>query len=155
MFFHGIKMWTFAAGLFSKKMISTRCQTIFDQTAFMHTLGARLLRADEGECEIEVVLTSALTQQHGFAHAGVQASIADHACGIATASLLAENQQPLSIEFKINLLRPAMGERLLAKAKVLRCGKTMAVVESEVVALTEGRVTLTAKMMATIAIVGM
>ncbi len=134
-------------------MISAYCQSIFDQTPFMQALGARLRKAQAGECEIEAALTSAMTQHNGFAHAGVQATLGDHACGVATASMLEPMQTPLSIEFKINLLRPATGDYLLAKAKVLRCGKTIAVVECEIFALAEGReVVLTAKMVATIAI---
>ena len=133
-------------------MISAYCQSIFDRTPFMQTLGARLLKADAGECDIEVVLNAAMTQHNGFAHAGVQASIADHACGVATASLIAPSQTPLSIEFKINLLRPAAGDKLLAKAKVLRCGKTIAVVECDVFALSLGDSVQTAKMVATISI---
>ena len=134
-------------------MISAYCQQIFDQTAFMQTLGAKLLKAHAGECEIEAPLTPALTQHHGYAHAGVQAALGDHACGVATATLLNPAQTPLSIEFKINLLRPATGDAILAKAKVLKCGKTIAVVDCDVFAVTAGKAVHTAKMTATIAIV--
>ncbi len=133
-------------------MISTYCQSIFDQTPFMQTLCARLLKADAGECDIEARLGPALTQHNGFAHAGVQASLADHACGVATASLIDPSLTPLSIEFKINLLRPATGNKLLARAKVLRCGKTIAVVECDVFSIGDLEMVQTGKMVATIAI---
>ena len=133
-------------------VISAYCKTIFDQTAFMQTLGAELLLAHEGNCHIRAALSPALTQHNGFAHAGVQASLADHACGVATASLLDPAKYPLSIEFKINMLRPATGETLVARAQVLRCGKTIAVVECEVYAITENKEVLTSKMTATMAV---
>lgn len=135
-------------------MIAAYSQTVFDQTPFMLSLGAILCKAEAGQCEIETPIVGALTQHNGFVHAGVQASLADHACGVATASLLEPTHTPLSIEFKINLLRPALGDTLLAKAKVLRCGKTIAVVECDVFAMVQGEpVAQTAKMIATIAIV--
>ncbi|MFN0014164.1 MAG: PaaI family thioesterase [Saprospiraceae bacterium] len=133
-------------------MISEYCQAIFDQTPFMQTLGAKLLRAHDGVCEIEAVLDPKLTQHNGFAHAGVQASLADHACGVATASMIEPPRRPLSIEFKINLLRPASGQFLLASARVLRCGKTIAVVECEVFSRSGETSVMTAKMVATIAV---
>lgn len=120
----------------------------------MRTLGARLCHASAGICEIEIPITDSITQHNGFVHAGVQSSVADHACGVATASLLKPGQSPLSIEFKINLLRPCRGDRLWAKANVIRRGKTMAVVECDVFSCHEGAEAVqTAKMLATIAIV--
>lgn len=71
-------------------------------------------------------------QQNGFIHAGVQATLADHSAGCAAATVAAPNVTVLTVEFKINLLRPAMGERLTCHAEVLKAGKTLTVVESSV-----------------------
>jgi uncharacterized protein (TIGR00369 family) len=133
-------------------MILPYCQQIFDQTPFMRTLGARLVSADAGVCEIEAPITPELTQHNGFVHAGVQAGLADHSCGVAAASLLDAGQTPLSIEFKINLLRPAVGQTILTRAKVLKAGRTVSVVECDVFVTANGISVQTAKMVATIAV---
>ena len=91
----------------------------------MHTLGARLAHVDKGRCDIEVAFDETLTQQHGLFHGGVVASIADNAAGFAAYSLMREGRQPLTIEFKINLLAPARGSLLIARGEVLRAGRSI------------------------------
>ena len=107
----------------------------------MKHLGARLDSVGEGACEISVPFSESLTQQHGFFHAGVTATLADNAGGFAAYSLMAEDslprpcgEQPLTVEFKINLLEKAVGDRLIARAKVLRNGRTLKVSQVEVFA---------------------
>ncbi len=93
-------------------------------------------------------------QQDTFIHAGVQATMADHTAGASAGTLIKGSEIVLTVEFKINLLRPAVGESLRCIAKVLRAGKTLIVSESEVYALQNGEEKLCAKAMVTLAVVG-
>jgi uncharacterized protein (TIGR00369 family) len=115
----------------------------------MATLGCRLVRVVAGEAEIEVPCRQDLTQQHGYVHAGVVAAIADTACGIAAFTLMPADAAVLSVEFKLNLLAPAAGDRLVARGRVLRPGRTLTACTGEVVAVAGGRETLVASMLAT------
>jgi uncharacterized protein (TIGR00369 family) len=90
-----------------------------------------------------------LTQQDGFVHAGIIAAVADSACGYAAHSLMPAAARVLSIEFKINLLAPAVGERFEARGRVLRAGKTITVCRADVAAITAGSEKLVATMMGT------
>lgn len=93
-----------------------------------------MLRVDDGEVDIELASSEAINQQHGFVHAGAIASIADTACGYACLTKMSEGSAVLSIEFKINLLAPAVGERFVAKARAVRVGRTVGVATCEVIA---------------------
>lgn len=104
----------------------------FARQAFMGTLGAELARVAPGEVDIRVPYRKDLTQQHGFLHAGVLATIADSACGYAAFSLMEPGSAVLSVEFKINLLAPAQGTFFLARARVVRSGRTLTVCMAEV-----------------------
>jgi uncharacterized protein (TIGR00369 family) len=104
----------------------------FAKQHFMAFLGARLLRVDAGLCEIEVPFRAELTQQHGFFHGGVVATLADNAGGFAGYSLMAEDQQPLSLEFKVNLCAKGIGDRLLARGRVLKNGRRVKVCQTDV-----------------------
>jgi uncharacterized protein (TIGR00369 family) len=126
---------------------------ILDSAPFIRDLGLRLESLGEGTCTTVLDLEERHLQQDGFVHAGVQATIADHTAGTAGATLIPAGRAVLSIEFKINLLRPARGERLVCRAKVLRAGKSVSVVESEVHAVEDGRERLVSKATVTLAIV--
>jgi len=115
----------------------------------MSTLGARLVRVEPGEVDLELPVRSDLTQQHGFLHAGALASVADSACGYAALSLMPAGAAVLSVEFKINLLAPAAGDRVLAKGRVLRAGKTVTVSWGEVLAVKDNAERLVATMVGT------
>lgn len=106
----------------------------FQRQRLLSTLGARLLRVADGEVDIELPWSEAIQQQHGFVHAGAIATIADSACGYACLTRMAEGSAVLSIEFKINLLAPAIGERFVARGRVVRMGRTVGVATAEVVA---------------------
>ena len=93
------------------------------------TLGATLADVQPGEVTIEAAYSPALTQQHGFLHAGVLATLMDSACGYAAYSLMPEDAGVLSIEFKTNLLKPAQGERFRFTGSVLKAGRTITVCE--------------------------
>jgi uncharacterized protein (TIGR00369 family) len=101
----------------------------------MAGFGAVLARVAPGECEIHLPFRADLTQQHGYLHAGVVASIADSACGYAAMSLTPAGAAVLSAEFKINLLAPAIGERFVARGRVLKPGRMLHVCTGEVFAI--------------------
>jgi len=111
-----------------------RCLASFARQGAMSTIGASVTAMDEGECEITLPFSPELTQQHGFIHAGFTAMIADTACGFAALSLMPEDAAALTTEFKINLLAPAKGERLIAIGRVVRSGKKLMVCLGEVFA---------------------
>jgi uncharacterized protein (TIGR00369 family) len=104
-----------------------KVQASFGRQGLMETLGGRLLRVDPGEVEIELPYSRAVTQQHGFFHAAAVAAIADNAGGYAALTLMRADEEVVAAEFKVNLLRPAAGPRLIAAARVLKIGKTLVV----------------------------
>jgi len=126
-----------------------RVRASFARQAFMSTLGACLVRVEPGEADIELPIRPELVQQHGFLHAGAVASVADSACGYAALSLMPPGAAVLSVEFKINLLAPAAGDRVLAKGRVIRAGKTVTVCWGEVTAVANGSERLVATMVGT------
>ena len=108
----------------------------FARQRFMSTLGATLTRVVPGEVDIELAVRDELTQQHGFLHAGALAAAADSACGYAALSLMPAGAAVLSVEFKINLLAPAAGDRVVAHGRVIRAGRIVTVCWGEVTAHT-------------------
>ncbi|HUM47652.1 MAG TPA: PaaI family thioesterase [Chitinophagales bacterium] len=134
-------------------MIVAYCQEIFDKAIFLKTIGAELIAASEGNCVIRLKINESHYQQDGFVHAGVQSTLADHSCGTAVGSLLEAGQLPLSIEFKINFLRPCVGDFIEARSRVIKHGRKIAIAECDVFAITSDREVMTAKMMATLAVV--
>ena len=115
----------------------------------MTTVGARLVSVEPGQVVIEWPFSIDLTQQHGFLHAGVVAAVADSACGYAALSLMPEGVAVLSVEFKVNLLKPAAGERFRAIGRVVRAGRTLSVCAAEVQAHRAGKQTVIAVMQGT------
>lgn len=126
-----------------------RVRRSFERQQFMSTLGASITRVAAGEVDIELRVRDALTQQHGFLHAGALASVADSACGYAALSLMPAGAAVLSIEFKINMLAPAAGDRVLARGRVIRAGKTITVCWGEVAAFDGDNERTVATMVAT------
>ncbi|HVG04689.1 MAG TPA: PaaI family thioesterase [Burkholderiaceae bacterium] len=100
----------------------------------MDTIGATLARVQPGIVEVALTYRADLTQQHGFLHAGIVATILDSACGYAAFSLMAANVAVLTVEYKINLLRPAQGDRFIARGEVVRAGQTITVCSGAVFA---------------------
>jgi uncharacterized protein (TIGR00369 family) len=107
--------------------------------SFMTVLGAEPVEIVPGRVVLELPFRADLCQQNGFLHAGVLSSIADSACGYAALTLMPPGSDVLSVEFKVNLLAPAVGDRFRAVGTVVRSGRTLTVCSGEVVALTEGR----------------
>jgi uncharacterized protein (TIGR00369 family) len=100
--------------------IEARVRASFARQRVMRTLGAELAVIGPGRVEIELPFREDLTQQHGFIHAGIVSAIADSACGYAAFTLMPARAAVLTVEFKINLLAPAKGERLVARARAVR-----------------------------------
>ncbi|HEY0152296.1 MAG TPA: PaaI family thioesterase [Longimicrobium sp.] len=129
-----------------------RLRASFQRQHVMNMLGARLTRIAPGETEVEMPYRADLTQQHGFLHAGIVTTILDTACGYAAFSLMPADTGDaalLSIEFKTNLLAPARGELLVARARVVRAGRTVTVCQADGVMMDGGREVHVAIMTAT------
>jgi uncharacterized protein (TIGR00369 family) len=109
-----------------------RVRESFGRQGLMAHLGARITELRQGHVEIRVSYRRELTQQHNYFHAGVSGAIADTACGYAAYSLMPADSSVLTVEYKINLLAPAEGEELIARARVLRSGKTLKVCAGDI-----------------------
>ena len=107
----------------------------FARQGLMQTLGGRLVRVERGRVDVELPYSEAITQQHGYFHAGAITAIADNAGGYAALTLMRPDEEVVAVEFKINLLRPAIGPRLVAHATVLRAGRTIVISHIAVSAL--------------------
>jgi uncharacterized protein (TIGR00369 family) len=126
---------------------------IFKSAPFVAKLGIRPVKLDSGTCETALEVEEWHLQQDGFVHAGVQATMADHTAGAAAATLLDPGQIVLTLEFKINLLRPARGDRLTCQSRVLKPGSRVTVVESEVFCENHDGTRLVSKATASMAVV--
>lgn len=119
----------------SDPAFEAKIRASFERQHVMALIGASLVRVEPGRVEIELPFRADLTQQHGFLHAGITTTIADSAGGYASFSLMPPGSSILTIEYKVNLLAPAAGERFLAVGKVLRPGRRITTCEIEVVAI--------------------
>jgi len=108
----------------------------FARQPIMNLIGARLSLVEPGVVEITLPYRADLTQHHGYLHAGVVTTIADSACGYAAYTLMPAGAEVLSVEFKVNLLRPAQGETFVARAEVIKAGRTLTVVRADVFGVT-------------------
>lgn len=122
----------------------------FARQAFMKTMGAELTVVRRGAVEIRMPFSGQLTQQDDFMHAGSIASILDSACGYAALSMAPAEADVLSVEFKVNLLSPAVGEEFVARAAVKRSGKRLSVCSADAFAVKAGKESIIATMLATI-----
>jgi uncharacterized protein (TIGR00369 family) len=127
-----------------------RVRRSFGRQPMMGTIGASLARIEPGEVDIVLPVSSHICQQHGFVHAGAISAIADTACGYAAFSLMAASAGVLTTEFKINLLAPGAGERLIAIGRVIKSGRTLTVSQAEVHAEQDGQRKIIAVMTATL-----
>jgi len=109
----------------------------FATQSIMSLIGAKLELVEPGLVEISIAYRKELTQQHGYLHAGVVTTIADSAAGYAAYSLMPAGSEVLSVEFKLNLLRPAKGVAFVARAEVIKPGKTLTVVRAGVFGISE------------------
>jgi len=121
----------------------------FAKQSVMNLIGAEITKVIPGEVEIQIPFRDDLTQQHGFLHAGIITTIVDSACGYAALSLMPAGASVLTIEYKVNLLAPARGEKFAARGIVVKPGKTITVCTGEVFALGSEEPKLVATMTAT------
>lgn len=127
-----------------------RVRASFAKQGLMSTLGATLVSIAPGAVEIAIRPHPAISQQHGFVHAGAVTAIADSAAGYAALSLMPPGTGVLSTEFKINLLAPAVGDRIVARGRVVKVGRTLTVAQTEVFAEADGHEKLIALLTATV-----
>lgn len=130
-----------------------RVRASFARQRIMATMGALVDTVEPGRVALRLPFREDLTQQHGFLHAGVMAALADSACGYAALTLMPAEAAVLSVEFKVNMLAPAKGDAIVARAEVIRPGKTIMVCRADVVALTGTDEKLVAAMQGTMMVV--
>lgn len=111
---------------------AARIRSSFEKQGIMHTIGGRLLKVEPGEIHIEFPFSDALTQQHGFIHAGILTTVVDSACGYAASTLMPAESEVLTVEYKANFIAPAKGEKFLAIGQVIKPGRNLTVCRGEV-----------------------
>lgn len=104
----------------------------------MEKIGATLISVEPGQVEIGLNFREDLTQQHGYLHAGIITTIVDSACGFAAYSLMPTGSGVLTVEYKVNLMAPARGEKFIALGRVIKPGRTLTVCAGDVFAI-EGK----------------
>jgi len=127
-----------------------RVRASFARQGAMRLVGAELVAVEPGYCAIALVPHPEISQQHGYVHAGIVAAIVDAAGGYAGFTLFPADASVLTVEFKLNLLAPAAGDRLVAEGFVVKPGRTLAVTRGEVHAEKRGKRTLVALMQQTL-----
>ena len=126
-----------------------RVRESFARQGFMRHLGVEMAVVKPGFCELGVAYREELAQQHGFFHGGVIGTLADNAGGYAAFTLMPAEATILTVEYKLNLMAPGTGERLVARAEVIRGGRNLSVCRCDVVAVAEGAEKLCASALAT------
>jgi uncharacterized protein (TIGR00369 family) len=111
---------------------AARCRESYGRQAFMEMLGATMEAIEPGYCEIHLPARPDLTQQHGFIHGGVLATLADTVAGYSAFSLMPADSAPLTVEYKLSILRPGGGAKLVARGHVVKPGRTLTVVQADV-----------------------
>jgi uncharacterized protein (TIGR00369 family) len=127
-----------------------RVRASFARQGAMALIGAELIAVEPGYCAIALAPRPEVSQQHGYVHAGVISAIVDTAGGYAGYSLFPEDSSVLTVEFKLNLLAPAAGERIVAEGRVIKPGRTLAITQGEVFATRDGKRMLIALMQQTL-----
>lgn len=127
-----------------------RVRASFDRQNAMELIQATLPVVEHGCTEIHLPHWDGVEQQHGFVHGGVVGMIADSAAGYAAMTMVPASASVLTVEFKMNLLAPADGEKLIARGQVVRPGRTLIVTKAEVFAIKDGKESLCALMQQTI-----
>jgi uncharacterized protein (TIGR00369 family) len=126
----------------------------FSLQQLMTTIDARMTKVVPGEVHIELPFNQAWTQQHGYIHAGIITSIVDSACGFAAYTLMPASSGVLTVEYKVNFLSAAKGERFVGIGRVIKPGRRLTVCNGEVYAVEKGEEKLIASMQATMIAVG-
>lgn len=126
-----------------------RVRESFALQRVMQLIGAKLDSVEPGAIDIAVPYREDLTQQNGYIHAGILTTVADSACGYAAATLMPADSDVLSVEFKVNLLRPALGDTFVAEARVVKAGRTLTITSCDVYGRSGAESKLIATMLAT------
>ena len=121
-----------------KNKMTERVTRSFESQTMMKTLGARIHKVEKGKVTIEAPLMPSTLQQQGYVHAGLTFSIGDSAAGYSALTLLPEDKEVMTVEIKINLLAPTDGGILRAEGMVVKHGKRLVVVTSEIHTLKDG-----------------
>ena len=129
---------------------AARVRASFDMQQAMRLIGAELAELEPGFAEIHLPHRPDITQQHGYIHGGVVGMIADSAAGYAANTLTPHDTSVLTVEYKLNLLAPADGQRLVARGEVIKPGRTLLITRAEVFAVRDEKWTLCAVMQQTI-----
>jgi uncharacterized protein (TIGR00369 family) len=133
-----------------KPGLAERVRASFERQHAMQLIRASLPLVEPGRTEVHVAHWQGIEQQHGFVHGGVVGMIADSAGGYAAMTVVPADASVLTVEYKLNLMAPADGDKLIARAEVVRPGRTLIVTQAEVYAVKDGRETLCALMQQTI-----
>lgn len=120
---------------------------------FLRHIGARVTAVEPGMVELTIEVGTEHTQRERFVHGGMLATLADSSSGLAALTLLEEHDNALTVEFKLNFLRPAVGERVVGRGRVIRAGRRISVMEADIFAVTGGVETPVAKALVTYATV--
>jgi len=134
----------------SNPQFEQRVRDSFARQAAMTLIGAEMTTVEPGRCTIELPVRDDLTQQHRFVHGGIVGMIADSAGGYSAFTLMPADASVLTVEYKLNMLAPAQGERLIARGEVLKPGRTLSVVRADVWAVDGGKETRIAAMQQTL-----
>jgi uncharacterized protein (TIGR00369 family) len=134
----------------TKEKVHARIRASFDKQAFLALIGAKLEYVENGKVVISCKHKETLTQQQGLLHGGVVTSLADVSCGYAALTTMPDDSEVLTVEFKINLIRPATANKIIATGEVIKSGRTLVICESTVTA--GSRETIIAKMLATMVV---
>ncbi len=127
----------------------TRVRDSFARQAVMKLIGASITRVELGQVEIELLSRPELTQQHGFLHAGIVTMLVDNSCGYSALTMMPPGAAVLTVEYKVNFLSPATGQRMIARGRVIKPGQTLSVCLGEAYMEKDGEEKLVATMLAT------
>ncbi len=129
---------------------ATRVRASFARQRVMAWIGAELTHMAPGACEITLARKPEITQQHGYVHGGIIGTIGDTAAGYAGYTLMPRDASVLTVEYKMNIMAPGDGERLIARGEVIRAGRSLVVARADVFAVKDGRETLCATLLQTL-----
>ena len=129
---------------------AARVRASFRRQKVMAWIGATLTHLAPGQCEITLPHKPELTQQHGYFHGGIIGTIGDTAAGYAGYSLMPHDASVLTVEYKMNIVAPGDGDRLIARGEVIRAGRSLVIARADVFAVKAGRETLCATLLQTL-----
>jgi len=129
---------------------AARVRSSFERQRVMMWIGATLTHLAPGQCEITLPHKPEFTQQHGYIHGGIIGTLGDSAAGYAGYTLMPHDASVLTVEYKMNIMAPGDGERLIARGEVIRAGRSLVIARADVFAVKAGRETLCATLLQTL-----